>query len=186
MESMNRGRRRVTVPILVSVAAALVVGLALIMTRAQASPGNPVAVSGEGVHFFTTAIAHSQEPTESGMIQRSSDIVTLSGDLEGHILYHATSTFDFAAGTLVNTGSQMFSGTILGSDPVILHDDRFVFEVDLATGATIGEVYLGRSKDAPHPGWWWECDLDVVGTGLTEDGDATVVYTGECRRMGRP
>lgn len=164
----------------------LVGGLAFAVSRAEASPRHAVAVEGAGVHFFTTAIIHSQEQTETGMIQRSSDVVTLTGDLQGHVLYHPTSTFDFVAGTLVNTGTQIFSGSVLGSDPVVLHDDRFVFEVDLGTGGMIGEVHLGKSKDAPHPGYWWVCDLDVVGTGLTADGDATFSYTGQCTLMGNP
>ena len=166
--------------------AILLSGLAFAMNRAEASPNQVVAVEGSGTHFFTTAIIHSQEPTETGMIQRSSDVVTLTGDLEGHLLYHPTSMFDFVAGTLVNTGTQIFSGSVLGSEPVILHDDRFVFEVDLNTGATIGKVHLGKSKDAPDQGSWWVCDLDVTGTGLTAEGDATFSYTGECTLMGRP
>jgi hypothetical protein len=143
-----------------------------------------VPVSGSAVHFFTTAIVHSQQPTETGMVQRSTDIIRLTGDLSGYILYHPTSTFDFAAGTLANTGVQFFAGTILGSDPVVLHDDAFRFDVDLATGATTGEVYLARSNDAPNRGGWYACDLVVVGTGLTPEGDAMVDYSGECTRFG--
>jgi hypothetical protein len=146
-----------------------------------------VAVSGSAVHFFTTAVVHSQEPTEAGMIQRSTDMVRLTGDLDGYLVFHATSRFDFAGGTLVNTGTQLFSGTIAGSDPVVLHDDRFRFEVDLATGETLGSVHLGRSNDAPHKGAWYECDLVVVGTGMTTpEGDGMVEYTGECVRRGGP
>ena len=118
------------------------------------------------------------------MIQRSSDIIQLSGDIEGYVLYHPTSVFDFANGTLVNTGTQVFSGTIAGSAPVLLHDDTFRFESDLATGATTGEVHFRRSKDAPHPGSWFDCDLDIVGTGLTPEGDAMVDYSGTCVPRG--
>jgi hypothetical protein len=147
-------------------------------------PARPVA--GSGVHAFSTSIVHAQEETSaSGMIQRSSDVVTLTGDLSGHLLYHPTSAFDYAKGTLVNTGTQVFSGTVLDSPPVILHDDRFRFEVDLETGATIGEVHLGRSSDAPHAGYWYECHLQIVGTGLTPEGDATFSYRGECARVER-
>jgi len=164
---------------------ALAVGVALSTAATPTAPGaEALPVSGTGVHSFSTAIIHSQVPTESGMVQRSSEIVTLQGDLEGHLLYHPTSTFDDEAATLVNTGTQFFSGTVLGSEPVILHDDRFRFEVDLETGATTGAVYLGRSNDAPPAETWFECDLAIVGTGLTDDGDATFSYEGSCRRRG--
>ena len=77
-------------------------------------------VSGVATHYFTTAIVHSTEPTETGFIQRSTDIVELEGDLVGRVLYHPTSEFDFVEGTLVNAGNQVFSGTVLGSQPVLL------------------------------------------------------------------
>lgn len=152
---------------------------------AQGVAGRTYEVSGEGVHYFTTAAIHAQEPSATGMTQRSSDVIRLTGDLDGWILYHPTTVFDYAAGTMVNTGTQLFSGTVLGSQPVILHDDNFRFEVELETGATRGEVYLGRSDDAPHRGLWFECDLDVVGTGLTDEGDGAVSYTGSCTAFGR-
>lgn len=145
-----------------------------------------LSVQGSVVHYLSTAVVHAQEPTETGMIQRSTEIVELTGDLEGYILYHPTSTFDFVNETLVNTGTQVFSGTVAGSGPVILHDDRFRFEVDLSTGQTIGTVHLSRSNDAPHQGGWYECVLEVVGTGMTPAGDATADYSGTCRRRGRP
>jgi len=166
--------------------AALPAALLMATNGAAASPPQSVPVAGTGIHYFSTAIVHSQEPTETGMIQHSSDVVELRGDVEGYILYHPTSTFDFVDGTLGNTGTQVFSGTVLGSDPVILHDDRFRFDVDLATGATTGRVHLSRSADAPHPGHWYECDLEVTGTGMTDNGDATFDYTGTCLRKGRP
>ena len=143
--------------------------------------GTSFAVAGTGVHYFTTAVVHSQTPTETGVVQRSSDIIRLSGDLDGYILYHPTSVIDTEAGTLVNTGTQVFSGTVKGSDPVLLHDDTYRFESDLQTGATTGTVRLGPSDDAPAGSGWFVCDLAVVGTGLTADGDATVDYTGTCR-----
>lgn len=150
----------------------------------HAAPGETIPVAGSAIHFFTTAVIHSQEPSETGMIQRSTEVIALSGSLEGFILYHPTSTFNHTTETLVNTGTQIFSGTIAGSDPVILHDDTFRFDVDLTTGATLGHVQLRRSKDAPNPGAWWECDLVVVGTGMTPDGDAMADYTGECTPRG--
>ena len=145
-----------------------------------------VPVSGEGIHYFTTAVVHSQQEIETGMLQRSTDIIRLTGDLDGYLLYHPTSEFDFANQKLVNTGTQFFSGTIAGSEPMVLHDDTFRFDVDLATGQTTGEVHLMRSKDAPDQGQWYECHLAVTGTGMTPEGDATFTYTGHCLRRGRP
>jgi hypothetical protein len=184
----RRGRRAALVRLAAAIA---VVAVSLPIATSVASTAGPAAgtpvsvapVTGEGVHWFTTAIVHSQEETQTGMIQRSSDVVQLSGDLVGFLLYHPTSTFDFANGTLTNTGTQLFSGTVLGSEPVLLHDDRFRFEVDLETGATTGEVHLGRSRDAAHEGHWYECSLNVVGTGMTPAGDATFTYDGECTRF---
>ncbi len=134
-------------------------------------------VSGTGVHFFSTALIHEQRPTEVGMIQLSTDIVRLEGDLTGVVLYHPRSVFDFASGTLVNTGHQVFSGTIRGSKPVMLYDDGFRFEVDLATGETVGRVFLVDRLAGPVS----RCRLEIFGTGQTEDGDATLGYTGTCR-----
>jgi hypothetical protein len=134
-------------------------------------------VAGTGVHYFSTAIIHAQEPTATGMVQHSTDIVELQGDLVGRVLVQAVSVFDFAAGTLVNTGHQVYSGTMLGLGPVMLYDDAFRFEVDLATGATVGQVHLTGHLAGPKI----HCHLDVVGTGLTSEGDSTVAYTGGCR-----
>jgi hypothetical protein len=144
-----------------------------------------IPVSGSAVHFLSTAAVHSEQLTPTGKVQRSTEVIRLTGDLDGYILYHPTSTFDFGAGTLVNTGTQIFSGTVAGSPPMILHDDRFRFTVDLATGATVGVVHLSRSNDAPHHGAWYECDLQVVGTGMTGAGDALADYTGTCTERGR-
>ena len=144
----------------------------------------PIQVSGSAVHYFSTAAVHSQEPTGNGMIQRSTDMIRLTGDVNGYVLYHPTSVFDFTAGTLVNTGTQIFSGTIAGSEPLILHDDSFRFDVDLTTGATTGAVHLGRSGDAPDKGGWYECQLTVVGTGVTTVGDNLSDYTGTCTLFG--
>jgi hypothetical protein len=191
-----------------SLALALALGLsaALVATACDAEPGSSTPllaeaglaapgvtsapqgfpVAGTGVHFFSTAQVHEEEPTESGLIRRSTDIVELSGDLEGFVLYHATSVFDFAAETLVTTGTQMFSGTVAGSAPLLLHDDRFRFDVNLATGAVEGRVSFGRSQDAPHPGSWVECELVVTGTGATTPaGDDLVTYQGTCTPRGR-
>lgn len=149
-----------------------------------AAGSRTIQVAGSAVHYFTTAAIHGETPTATGKVQRSSEIIRLTGDLDGYILYHPVSTFDFAAGTLVNTGTQLFSGTIAGSAPMILHDNRFRFEVDLNTGATVGTVHLSRSNDAPHPGAWYECALNVVGTGMSPEGDGMADYSGTCTARG--
>lgn len=104
-----------------------------------------IHVSGNGVDALNTAIVHSKVTTATGMIQKSTETVELQGDLKGRVLYHVTSVFDFVNGTLVNTGDQVYSGTIAGSDPVLIHDDSFRFEVNLNTGAESGDVYLVHS-----------------------------------------
>lgn len=152
--------------------------------RSPRASSRTFPVSGSATHFFTTAVPHSEEPSETGTVQRSTDIIRLTGDLDGYVLYHPTTVIDFAEGTLVNTGTQIFSGTVGGEGPVILHDDTFRFEVVLETGATRGEAHLGRSLDAPHRSTWFECDLDIVGTGFTPEGDGLADYTGTCRRYG--
>lgn len=140
-----------------------------------------IPVSGTGVHYFSSAKVYSQQPTDTGFIQRSTDTVELEGDLNGRVLYHPVSTFDFAAGTLVNTGNQVFSGTVLGSAPVLIHDEWFRFEVNLATGQTVGEIYLSEHVAGPKV----RCELNVNGDGtLTASGDAVVAYTGRCRFRG--
>ncbi|AKS42885.1 hypothetical protein [Wenzhouxiangella marina] len=142
-------------------------------------PGNRwVEVSGSGVHRFSSAIVHSVTETEVGFVQRSTETVELSGDLEGRILYHPVSVFDFAAGTLVNTGHQVFSGQVLGMGPVLLHDDEFRFDVNLGTGETFGRVFLENRLNGPDI----RCHLEIVGVGaMDEQGDALVDYTGSCR-----
>jgi hypothetical protein len=164
--------------IAVAAVAVVVLGTAAVLAGAnRAESKEQFDVSGTGVHYFTTAIVHSQDPaTGQWGTQRSTDIVELRGDLEGYLLYHVTSTI--ADGTMTNTGKQSFSGTVKGSDPVFLFDDEFQFDVDLATGATTGLVRLRESKDAREGKY--RCDLDVIGTGLTPEGNASVSYTGTC------
>jgi len=117
------------------------------------------SVSGKAIHHFTTAIIHSATPTPTGRTQRSTDIIELSGDLTGRVLYHPITVIDTVKGTLVNTGNEVFSGTVLGSEPVLLHDDRFRFEVDLKTGGMeSGEVHLSNVLAGPKI----RCDLVVV------------------------
>ena len=99
------------------------------------------------------AIVHSKRQTPTGMIQRSTETVEPKDDLTGRILYHVTSTFDFANDSLVNTGDQVFSGTVAGSDPVMIHDGRFRFHANLTTGADTGSVRLVDHIDGP----WVKC-----------------------------
>lgn len=162
-------------------ALALVIALSSVQANGS-EPGRDkwLEVSGTGVHYFTTSIIHSQEATSAGMIQRSTDIVELEGDLKGRILYHPVSIFDFSAGTLVNTGEQVFSGTVLGSAPVMIYDKWFRFDVDLNTGETLGKVYLLDHIAGPGV----RCELTVTGAGQTVAGDALVEYTGRCRFRG--
>lgn len=145
-----------------------------------------VSVSGTATHYFSTAITHSETPVQGGMVNRSTDIIRLSGGIEGFVLYHPTSQIDFATQTLVNTGAQVFSGSIGGAEPVLLYDDTFRFEVDLTNGATTGRIHLRRSESSPHPEFWWECDLDAVGTGMTPEGDGLADYSGSCTQFGTP
>ena len=136
-----------------------------------------IQVTGTGTDLLNGAIVHSKKPTATGMIQRGTEIVELSGDLNGKVLYHVTTVIDNQKGTLVNTGDQVFSGTIAGSEPVMIHDSRFRFEVNLATGADSGSVYLFDHIAGPHV----RCELKATGTGKTADGNPTFSYTGTCR-----
>ena len=148
--------------------------------QAEQSVTRPV--SGTAIHHFTTAMIHSERSTATGKVQRSTDIVDLSGDLKGRVLYHPTTVIDTVKGTLVNTGSQVFSGTVLGSEPVLLYDDRLRFEVDLKPGGLeSGEVHLSKRLAGPNVA----CDLVVVGAGAkTPEGDGIVEYRGTCTFKG--
>jgi hypothetical protein len=136
-----------------------------------------IKVSGTGTDLLNGALIHSKKPTATGMIQRGTEIVELTGDLSGKILYHVTTVIDNQKGTLVNTGDQVFSGTIAGSEPVMIHDSRFRFQVNLATGADSGSVYLFDHIAGPRV----RCELKVTGTGKTADGNPTFSYTGVCK-----
>jgi hypothetical protein len=166
---------------------AALAGTAMVMSSVgiAGSGQETVAVSGSGVDIASEAIIHSEEPTPTGMIRTLTEIVELTGDVHGKVLYQARQEFDFVANTLVVTGENVFSGTIAGSDPVILRSDESRFEVDLATGEETGKVHLTRSNDAPDKGSWYECDLVVVGTGLSPEGNPTFDYSGTCTRKGR-
>ena len=140
-----------------------------------------VNVAGNGFDDLNNAIVHSQTPTATGMIQQSTEIVELFGDLRGRVLYHVTSVFDFVNGTLVNTGEQVYSGTVAGSAPVLIHDDQFHFKVNLVTGEESGQVFLVNHIAGPKV----RCTLDVVGTGLTAEGNPKFDYTGQCTFRGQ-
>jgi hypothetical protein len=92
-----------------------------------------------------------------------------------------TSTLDFANDTLVNTGDQVFSGTVAGSDPVMIHNGKFSFHVNLKTGADTGSVYLIDHIAAPNV----QCTLQVAGTGKDAEENPTFNYTGHCDFRGK-
>lgn len=146
-------------------------------TAAAASAPPAVHVTGHGVDWESTAIVHSEKHTSGGLVRTSTVTVELQGDLHGWVLYQITTQIDSAKGTLVNTGQQVYSGTILGSEPVLIRDDRFRFEVDTVTGSEHGRVYLLHRLAGPPA----QCTLSVLGTGRRADGNPTFTYSGECR-----
>jgi hypothetical protein len=145
-------------------------------TGATLPSARTVKVLGSGVDLRAGVILHSESKTPTGVIQKSTEVVELNGDLHGKVLYQVTTVVDSSKGTLINTGDQVYSGTIAGSEPVMIHDNRFRFEVNLATGAEHGSVYLLNRIAGPEV----RCTLDVVGTGKDADGNSTFDYRGEC------
>jgi hypothetical protein len=143
----------------------------------EAETNRPIPVSGTGTDLLNGAVVHSKKPTSTGVIQHGTEIVELSGDLTGKVIYHVTTVIDNQKATLTNTGDQVFSGTVKGSEPVMIHDSRFHFDVNLATGAETGSVYLSDHIAGPYV----RCELKVAGTGKTADGNPTFSYTGNCR-----
>ena len=136
-----------------------------------------VEVSGTGVHDFSTQIVHRSKQTGSGKREVTTESIELWGDLEGRVLYQPRGVYNFNKGTLVNTGNQVFSGTIKGSRPVMLYDDAFRFEVNLFTGAVRGEVYLTQHVSGPK----MSCELIVVDDGVRpSDGQPLFRYDGFC------
>lgn len=140
-------------------------------------------ISGTGVHDFSTQIVHWSKPTGSGKREVTTETIELWGDLEGRVLYQPRGVYNFNKGTLVNTGNQVFSGTVLGSKPVLLFDDEFRFEVNLFTGSVRGEVYLTQHISGPKI----SCELTVVDDGIRpSDGQPLFRYDGVCwSRKGR-
>ncbi|MDJ0910300.1 MAG: hypothetical protein QNI99_13965 [Woeseiaceae bacterium] len=134
-------------------------------------------VSGSAIHYESEGIEHSLEPTAEGFIRRSTDIVDLSGDLNGRALFQPVSVINLVEGTMVNTGHQVFSGTVLDSDPVVIADRDFLFTVDLNTGETTGVIFLVRRV----AGQRIRCLLFMQGTGRTAEGYNLSDYWGHCR-----
>lgn len=171
--------------IAVSIVVAITNSSALFAQEHSANAGKEtgtttVNVAGSGLDHLTTAVIHSKKSTSTGTIQESTEIVELSGDLKGRVLYHVTTVVDSVHGTLVNTGDQVYSGTIAGSAPVMIHDDQFRFDVNLATGRERGRVYLFGHIAGPKV----RCTLDVVGTGMNAEGNPTFTYKGQCTFLG--
>jgi hypothetical protein len=88
--------------------------------------------------------------------------------------------FDFVNGTLVNTGDQVYSGTIARSLPAMIHDDQFRFEINLVTLEDRGQVFLSDHIAGPLV----RCKLDGIGTGVNSDSNPTFEYRGECTFRG--
>jgi hypothetical protein len=72
---------------------------ALLLTQVDAGARNEhpahdrsvtIHVAGSGMDHLDTAVVHSQEQTSTGMIQKSTEIVDLDGDLKGRVLYDVT------------------------------------------------------------------------------------------------
>ena len=81
-----------------------------------------VKVAGTGFDDLKNAIVHWQKPTPTGMIQQSTEIVELYGDLRGRVLYHVTSVFDFVEGYAREYGRAGVLGNDRGLSP--RHDSR--------------------------------------------------------------
>lgn len=154
-----------------TIVAALCAGSAL-----AAPPTGTIHVKGTGTDLLSGAIMHSKQKTATGLIQQSTEIIELNGDLHGKVLYDVTSVINERAGTLVNSGDQVFSGTIAGSAPVMIHDPQFRFYANLKTGAEHGSVYLTEHIAGPLV----QCELEVTGTGRRSDGNPTFKYVGAC------
>ena len=134
-------------------------------------------VSGSAIHYFDNSILHAEEETARGMRKFVTETIELSGDLEGRVLYQPVTNLLLDTGEMINRGNQVFSGTVLGIGPVMLHDDVFRFDVDLTTGATVGRVFLVNRIAGPLI----RCRLEIVGTGVTPEGNALADYSGKCR-----
>lgn len=135
-----------------------------------------IHVKGTGIDLLNSAIIHSKKTTPTGEIRKSTEIVELRGDLEGTVLYGVTTVINTKQGRLTNSGDQVFSGTVAGSEPVMIHDSKFIFSVNLKTGADHGSVYLTDRIAGPKV----RCQLQVTGTGKSASGNPTFKYAGAC------
>lgn len=136
-----------------------------------------VTISGGGLHDFGSQIVHRSQETSSGNLEETTESIDLWGDLEGRVLYQPRSVYDFNKGTLVNTGNQVFSGTVKGSRPVMLFDNAFRFEIDLSTKAVRGKVYLTQHVAGPRI----SCELTVTDDGVRQsDKQPLFKYEGVC------
>ena len=155
--------------------------LSLLYSPAHAEPENKhwQEISGTAIHYASTSWIHDNtiQPTETGFTLVSTDIVELFGDLQGRVLSQLFTTYDAVEGTIVNTGHQVLSGTVLGSAPVMLYDDDFRFDIDLLAGETTGDIYLIQQLAGPKV----RCILSMQGTGQDADGNNLSEYSGHCR-----
>jgi hypothetical protein len=58
----------------------------------------------------------------------------------------------------------------------MLYDDEFRFDVNLNTGTATGKVYLTDNLAGPKI----RCELDIMASGKTAEGNITASYTGSC------
>lgn len=82
-------------------------------------------MKGTAVHYFSTSISHKTILAVTGKRDYDTEAIDLFGDITGRSLYHVSSDLDVFTGKLVNSGHQVFSGTIMDSDPVLILDDDF-------------------------------------------------------------
>ena len=136
-------------------------------------------VSGTAIHYASTSWVHGNtfQPTDTGFTLISTDFVEIFGDIEGRAVFQPFTTYNGDEGTIVNTGHQVFSGTVLGSDPVMLYDDNFRFEIDLIAGETTGDIYLVNQIAGPKV----RCIFSMQSTGQDAEGNNLSEYLGQCR-----
>ena len=60
---------------------------------------------------------------------------------------------------------------------MLIYDDGFRFDVHLATGETKGKVFLTDRIAGPQI----KCELEIVGSGFTPEGDGLANYSGRCK-----
>jgi hypothetical protein len=71
-----------------------------------------------------------------------------------------------------------------GAAPVGRQSPRRLQDPRLAdAGFALDQQDADGASRAAHERHWYECSLDVVGTGMTPAGDATFTYDGECTRL---